>query len=368
MPRLDISAAARSDQTNRVKEFSIAPLQLDSATGQQETEWTNTRGQEYYGYFEKVPDLKSAIIMKAIWIVGRGWITDPRNKLKLELISGWGKDTFDDIIFNLLIQMKVWGNSYAQIITKDGKLLSEGGQLVNLKPLDPGAMKHIANSDGRLKRFELLSKNKNGIPRKFKPEEIFYLANNRVGDQIHGISDIEVMEKTILADEESFDDIKKAAHRQARPLLMFKIGTDNESKINTFIEKMDKATNKGENIYVPDDENAIRWEVIKTELGATLLAWRDDIRNKFYRTIGLPQIVPGAGGQSTESESKVIYLAFEQIVEREQRFIEQQIWSQLGIKINFIPPASLLNNLNTDQNKDILTASQPSDLIAGKGA
>lgn len=360
MPKLDIATATKGAE---IKDLKVPALQLDAATGMQETEWSNSRGHEYYGYFEKIADLKSAILMKAIWNVGRGWITkDIRSKIWAEHVSGWGKDTFDDIIFNMVVQMKVWGNAYCQIIRDE-----ETDEIINLKPLDPGAMKHIAGPDGRLKRFEQISKNKNGQPRKFKPEEIFYLANNRIGDQIHGVSDIEALETTILADEESFKNIKQAAKRMARPLLMFKLGTDSQSKIDAFITKMDEATDKGQNIYIPDDENAIKWEVIKTEFGATLLAWRDDLRNKFYRTIGLPQIVPGAGGQSTESESKVIYLAFEQIVEREQRFIEQQIKNQLGWEINFVPPASLLSNLNTDQNKDILTAGQPSDLTAGVG-
>lgn len=125
---------------------------------------------------------------------------------------------------------------------------------------------------------------------------------------------------------------------------------------------MDDAVNNGENIYVPDDENMVSWEVIQVNPSQVIMQWRNDIRNKFYRTIGLPQVVPGAGGMSTESESKVIYLAFEQIVEKEQRELELQIWNQLGIKLNFEPPASLATNLQNDQKKDVMNAAQPSDL------
>ena len=69
---------------------------------------------------------------------------------------------------------------------------------------------------------------------------------------------------------------------------------------------MDQATQKGENIYIPDDDNTISYEVVQVNPNAMIMEWRNDIRNKFYRTIGLPQVVPGAGGSSTESESKVI--------------------------------------------------------------
>jgi predicted RND superfamily exporter protein len=201
----------------------------------------------------------------------------------------------------------------------------------------------------------------------WKPEEIFHLVNNRLADQIHGISDIESIEKTILAENQTFDDINKIMHRQARPMIMFKLGTDDTAKIAAFIAKMDAAVNKGENIYIPDDVNSVSYEVIQVNVSQMLMEWRNDIRNKFYRTIGLPQIVPGAGGQSTESESKVIYLAFEQLVEKDQRYLEKQIEAQLGLSINFTPPATLSAELQQDESKDGSMLPQPSDTTAGVG-
>ena len=120
-------------------------------------------------------------------------------------------------------------------------------------------------------------------------------------------------------------------------------------------------------MYVPDDENVLSWEIVQLNPSALVMQWREDIRNKFYRTIGLPQVVPGAGGQSTESESKVIYTAYENIVEREIGYLERQIWQQLAIKVNFTRPPSLMSEMQQDQSKDILNAVQPSDLTAGSG-
>lgn len=363
MPTLRIDTATVSDMANSVEAYEIDALNTDGAGDQKETTWQNTEWSTYWGYFNSVPDLKSAMLMKAIWNVGKGYETDPETKVLLENIRGWGKDTFDDIIFNMEVVKRVGGDAYAEII-KDDK-----GRLINLKPLDPGSIKIVVDDKGIIKRYEQTSKvkgNKNVV--KFKPEDILHLSNNRLADQIHGISDIKGMEETILAECENFNDMKKIMHRQAKPMIMFKLGTDDQSKINTFITKMDSATNLGENIYIPDDENSVSYEVVQVNVSQIILEWRNDIRNKFYRTIGLPQIVPGAGGQSTESESKVIYLAFEQLVEKDQRSLEKQLYNQLFLKINFIPPTSMMENLQQDAAKDGATATlgfQPQDMNAG---
>jgi hypothetical protein len=200
----------------------------------------------------------------------------------------------------------------------------------------------------------------------FKPEEIFHLSNNRVADNIHGTSDLIGTESILKADMESFEDMKKLIHRQARPLLVFKLKTDDPATIAAFSAKMDEATAKGENIYIPNDENAVSFEVIQVIPNQAVFQWRDELRKKFYRNIGLPELLPSGGGDATESGGKIGYLAFEQVVEREQRYIEQQIWAQLNLRINFIPPATLSENLKQDEQKDP-NVFQPSDMTAGVG-
>ena len=128
---------------------------------------------------------------------------------------------------------------------------------------------------------------------------------------------------------------------------------DDTAKIAEIVSKIDAARNIGEDVFIPDDEDIISWEQVNVNLSQLVLTWRDDIRNKFYRTIMLPQVVPGGAGQSTESESKVIYMAFEQLVERDQRFLEKQLWQQLAIKIDLIPPASIKPEMQADEGKDV---------------
>ena len=363
MGRLDIGSTAASDMTNRVSDVTVDTKAIDGAGEQDETEWTNHNWSKYWGYFNAVGDLKSAIIMKAIWDVGKGYTADDATTVILDRINGWGKDTFHDIIFNMEIIKRINGDSFAEIIRNDK------GTLINLKPLDPSSIKIIVNRQGIIKRYEQISKVKN-TPRRIKPIDMFHLSNNRLADQIHGISDIEAIEKTILAEFENFDDIKRLMHHQAKPMILFKLGTDDDTKIAAFIKKMDKAVDKGENIYVPNDKDAFDFEVITVPIAQAIFEWRNDIRNKFYRSIGLPQVIPGAGGQGTESDSKVIVFAFEQIVHKDQLFLEKQIWNQLARKIKFIHPASLKPELQADEAKDKNQglAFEPADTTAGVGA
>lgn len=364
MGDMNLASATSSDMENRVDNWAIEAKQVDSAYDQPETEWINPNWNTYWGYFNEIPELKNAILMKAAWIVGKGYtVEDLQKEVILDNIKGWGKDSFRDILFNLEVIRRIGGDAFAEIIRD-----KDTGFLENLKPIDPGTIKIIIDRDGMIKRYEQITKT-NKTLHKFQPEDILHLTNNRLADQIHGISDIVAIEKIIKANAESFEDMQKIMHRQARPMIMFKLGTDNQAKIDAFVAKMDKAVNKGENIYVPNDKDSVDYEVVQVNISQLLLSWRDDLRNSFYRTVGLPQIVPGGGGQSTESESKVIYLAFEQLVEHDQKYWEEQLWQQLGIKINLIHPASIEPAMQTDERKDAMQGLeiQPSDFQAGVG-
>ena len=364
MSELSLSQTTASNLTDRVKDYAVPALNTDGVQDQEETEWTNSKWSQYWGYFNDIAEVKSAIIMKAIWNVGKGYECSSDVKVILDHIKGMGKDSFLEVLFNMEVIKRIGGDAFAEIIRDDD------GTLLNLKPLDAGSMKIIVDRKGMLKRYEQINKLPNGKTSvvKFEPDEIFHLANNRLADQVHGISDILSMEKIILADAENFDDMKKVMHRQAKPMIMFRLGTDDNSKIATFIKKMDEATNKGENIYIPDDKNSVSFEVVQVDVSANVMAWRDDLRNKFYRAVGMPQILFGSSG-STESGGKMEYLAHETVFEKDQKFLEQQIWNQLHLRINLIPPTSLIDNLQTDQAKDANQGMeiQPNDMMAGVG-
>lgn len=363
MPKLNISNAQSSDMTNSITDVTVDSLEVDGVTDQDETTYSNTDWGQQWGYFNSIPDLKEAILMKATWLCGKGWEADAETKVILDHITGWGKDTFDEILFNMIVISRIGGDSYCEIIREDEKI-------INLKPLNPNYMKIVVGRDGRIKRYEQINKTQGSKNLVFQPEDIFHLSNNRLANQIHGISDIKAMEQIILADNENFVDMKKIMHRGARPMILWKLKTDDASKIAAFVRKIDTARNLGEDMFIPDDEQIVTHELVDIDLKAPFMAWRDELRNKFYRSVGMPQIIFGASGGTTESGGKMEYLCHETVFEKEQRFLEQQIWNQLNLRIDLIPPTSLLENLQTDAAKDGAAQQmnmQQSDMMAGAG-
>jgi hypothetical protein len=364
MGELSITAATASNLSNVVTDYSIPELNTDGVQAQDETTYQNQNWSKQWGYFNSVAELKTVIQGKATWIIGKGYETDAETKVILDHLSGAGLDTFLDILWNMEVVKRVGGDAYAEIIKDDD------GNFLNLKPLDPGSMRVIYSRKGIIKRYEQINKLPEGKTEvlKFKPNEVFHLCHNRLADQLHGLSDIDAIAKIVLADGESFEDIKKVMHRQAKPMIMFKLGTDDQTKINAFIAKMDAATNKGENIYIPDDENSVSFEVVQVDVSPHTLAWRNELRTIFYRVVNMPLVVFGQAG-GTESNSKIEYLCHEQFFKKDQTFLESQIKNQLGLTLKLISPVSLLENLQTDESKDANQGMeiQPNDVTAGRG-
>ena len=371
MPEYDIAGSTSSDLTGVVQDVVVDSQDTDAATGK-ETTWQNTKWSQYYGYYRAIPELKQAIDMRAIWTVGKGYKTpSDRQKVVLESIQGYGMDTFNTILKNMIVTRRIAGDAFAEIIRDPTTDL-----LINLKPLDPGQIRIVVNEKGIIKRYEQVSKTGKSV-QKFKPEEIFHLTNKRVADEIHGTSDIEVIEDIIKASNESFADMKELMHRHVKPIMAFKLDTDNQTKISQFITKMDEVINKGENIYIPKD--TVDFELVSVPSNATLnpLPWRAHLRDYFFQVVGIPQIILGSSGEFTESTAKIAYLAFQQSVEDEQKDIEDQVWNQLYFRIDLQFPASLHNELLSDERKDgassptspiTAPAFQPSDTTVGIGS
>ncbi len=104
----------------------------------------------------------------------------------------------------------IGGDSFCEIIRDDE------GNLINLKPLNPGKVKIVTNRKGVVIKYKILTTEKAAeIP--FEPEEILHLARNRVADQVHGVSVIDSVENIILARNEAIDDYKTVMHNNVFP-------------------------------------------------------------------------------------------------------------------------------------------------------
>jgi len=348
MGNLDITKTQQSDFTNQVSEYEVDPLNVREATNLDETVWTNDRASIQWAWFNSNPDLKSALVMKAIWDVGKGYTADPETMVLLDHIKGNGKQSFRDILFSMEIMKRIYGDAFAEIIRD-----KETEEIINLKLLNPANIRVVFNKFGDIIRYEQFNKPNDTKPTTWEPDQILHFINMSMCAQIHGISEIDVLEPTLKADEESFADVRKVMHNQAIPMILWKLKTDDTTVITSFVAKVNAARALGgENLFIPDDDNIVTHELVEINLSQAIFEWRNDIRNKFYRNIGLPQIIPGAGGQGTESESKVIYTAYGNIVENDQKYVEEQIWNQLYKKIDLIAPESLIPQLQSDTRKD----------------
>lgn len=356
MPETDIGNTVASDLTNAMTNFSVDKKSTDGINSSGETTWQQDKWSQYFGYYSEIPELNSTIDARATWTVGKGIEADPETTFVMDMIKGYGKDTFNTIIENMIRTMWIGGDSYAEIIRDKDK------NLINLKPLDTGVMVIVVDDKGLIKRYEQTSKIKGKTSTKFKPEDIFHLCRNRVADNIHGTSVIEKLEAIILMRNESMTDYKQMMHRHMRPRYIFHLDTDDTRKIASFKKKMDKAYEDGENLYIP--KGSVEPELMAVSPNATLnpLAWLDSLTDSFYEACATPKIIVGNSKNFTEASAKIVYLAFQQSVEEDQTYIEEQVGQQLGMTIDLVFPASLENELLSDNKKDgPLQASQPND-------
>lgn len=360
----DVATASYGDMTNYVDDITIDNQSTDAAGEQKETTWINTKWPEYLGIYKSIPEVKTAIDMRAIWTVGKGYTTkDARTQIILDSMKGFGRDSFNTILKNMIVTRRICGDSFAEIMWN-----KERTHPINIKPLDPGSIKIVANDKGVIKRYEQITKTgekKNVI--KFEPRDIFHLVNKRVADEIHGVSDIEALAEIVKASNESFEIQKQVIKHFAKPKYMVGMDTDNQTKIDAFIPKFDEATNKGENIFFP--KGTVDPQVLAVPPNSTIniLPWRESLKNYFFQVVGIPQIILGSSGEFTESTAKIAYLAFQQSVEDEQLDIETQVWNQLYLRIELSFPATMQNELISDQAKDKAqgTEIQPQDMATG---
>lgn len=345
MPQTEIDNAAKGSAGTYVTDYSVATRNTDAATGQEETYWQNPRWNIQLGYYSNCEELKMAIDAKAMWTIGKGFTANPLTTLALSTIKGSGRDTFNSILENMIRTSEIGGDSFAEIIR------DEDGKLVNLKPLDPGSIKIVADKNGLILRYEQNMKNSKRVV-KFRPEEIFHIVNNRVADEIHGTSTVDTVEWIVLALKEAMTDYKKLLHRNVHPTRIWHLDTDVPSKILAFKNKVSASKGEGEDIFIP--KGAVETELATVPENSSLnpMPWISVLTGKFYKTVGCPEIIIGGSQELTQTAAQIAYLAFEQVVEQKQLYIEEQVLSQLNLEIELSFPASLQNNLLSDAAKD----------------
>ena len=352
-----IDAVDYGDLTNTQPDYSVDSQETDGPTDQKETKYINTNWAQQFGYYKQIPELQIVIDAKATWTVGKGFTSNEITEMTLMNIKGNGVDTFNTILENMIRTYNIGGDAFAEIIRDDE------GVLINLKPLDPGTMKIIANNKGVIIRYEQMSKTHPKDPGEpFQPEDIFHLSRNRAADEIHGVSLVDAVEWTILARNEAITDMKTLMHRHVMPIIKWQLDTDDATEIADFKAKADKATTNGENLFIP--MGSVDADVLGVAPNATLnpMAWIQYLEQFFYKAAGVPQIIVGGAQEITEAAAKTVYLAYEQTISGEQLYVMEEVLSQLNLEIELTFPASLENELLTGKQKDgPMQAATPED-------
>ncbi len=360
MAYTDIGQATATDMTNKLDDYSVTAMATDS-TSTGEYFYYFSKFKDYLGYYKQIPELRAAIDCIATWTIGKGFVSDSLTEAILVMIKGWGKDTFNTILENMIRTMYINGDAFAEIIRDDD------GNLINLRPLDPSSIVVVAEK-GVVKRYEQISKIEGKANKKFEVHEIFHLARNRVADEVHGISMIEALENMILARNEAMDDMKTVMHRHVKPMRVWYVDTDDSTKISEFKNLVDDVTNKSENVIIP--KGTVEHELVSVPSNATLspLGWINLLRQEIFKVARVPEIIVGGSTELTEASAKIAYLAFQQTIEEEQLFVEEQVMMQLFLFINLEFPASLERELLSDKRKDMGSMQfAPADVTAGVG-
>jgi hypothetical protein len=337
-----IRSGQTTDYTNQGTEFKVEIWETDGAA-EIGTGYTPDF-KKWNGYYRKIPELRAVINKMVSWTFGRKFKTDKANLSKLKKIRGFGKDTARGVLKNQWKVALICGDSYAHEI-KDAQ-----GRMTNLKPLNPGMIASITNKDGILIGYQDMRKN----GRFYDIDEIYHLSYERTADEIHGIPFVESLEELVISRNEAISDMRILYHRNIKPIQFFEVETDDQTKLNDVENTINSAYNKSENVVIAA---GVIKEIKKSSTAqySTLdsLPYIKFLVRQFVTACGMPEIVMGWGGDTTEASAKIIIIAFEQEIWDMKIYNEEQIETQLGIILEIEMAPSIMDQLQKDQKKDV---------------
>ena len=353
MAELNISSATTTNLTGTVLDVTVASKQPDAIGAAGERVWDFPDASKHLGYYQSIPELKSALHVLAQRVCGLGW--ESPQEVILERLNGWGEDSFDSIMQMMIIEKKVFGDAFAEIIR------NERGTLINLKKLYTGDMRVVLDEQGLILRYEQRSNIPGGQPKKFKPEKILHISNDRIANEMHGTSIIDSLKAIIDAKNEALSDERKIRHRELALGVLY-VDTDDPAKLTEVKNKYADAVNKGEVLVLPEGT---------AKIGDNVNAPRDRIQwlmyldNLFYQVVGTPKVLVTSEG-FTEAGGKAGLLAFEPVELAEKRQLEQDLRNQMAIEVKFTRAPSLLGEaVGTETKNAGQTGIQPNEVQIG---
>ena len=340
-------------------DYSEPSKTTDNIDSQDENKWRNKDFHKYYGFYDEIGAYKAAINSYATWTTGQGYTTESaRDKVILDHITGWGEDTFQSILWGMIVVKKFGGDSYSEIIRDE-----ETGTLINLKPLDSGKMSHVTNKKGRLIRYDYLMSD--GEEKGFKPNDILHFCNDRILDEPHGTATTVAVEWVIGALEEARRDYRRVAHRSTVRILY--VEEEDTGRRANLKKDYAEAIKSGDVLILPGNAKDYQFQDLNVPPVTAFLAWIGYLENHFYQALGVPKVVLGGTQENTEASAKVGVLVYEPVWVREISELEADIWNQLGIKIKINKQPSMMDNVQQQESKNnAQTGFQPNDTQVNK--
>jgi hypothetical protein len=352
MAELNISSATTTNMTANVPSFIVEQRALDAVSpNQDETYWYFDKATTYYGYYLAIPEIFSAANALATWTTHRGWkAKDPQTKVLLDHVKGMGKDTFNQIMWNHEVVKLIVGDAFIECKYKDKVL-------INMVPISPERVRVVFNREGMIKRYDTW----NGREwREIKKENMLHSSNKRLGDQLHGTSQIEASKFIIDARNEALSDERIIKHRD-KALGIAYYETDKAGKISYANSMIEKAVKNGEMVGLPKD--TVKIEAYPSRSSEDRTGWISYLENFFYQVFGVPRSIATSDGTS-EVGGKMGHVIFEPIYTKEQVDLEDDLWNQIAIKIKFNRPPSLGGLVQEDEAKNTgQTNLQPNDSV-----
>ena len=341
------------DQSIKVQTTPSEDVDRASSVGKTRSDPSNWT--KYNSYYKNHISVKSVIDKIKMWSVGKGFKADDETTKILKKIVGWGKESFNDVIKNQIGIKHANGDSYAEIITTDGEFINDdGSNLLNLKPLNPGVMINVVNEAGILIGYEEMDFKGEKVLNEFEPEEIFHLVMNRDADEIHGTGDIQALITFLDKIKQVDEDMSVMFHRFVVPLVIWVLNTDDETAMTKFKNKSKIVRNSGDDMVISD--KAVEWSLLEPGKGVGKvidpMTWRNKWVEEVIKGGGVPALIMAIEAGTTEASSKMVYLAWQQVIEDEQLSTEDQVLAQLHLTIKYEFPARIEENLGEDEGKD----------------
>jgi len=354
MAELNLSSATTTDFTNQVPDYIVAQKALDAVSpNANETYHYFTKATTYYGYYLAIPEIFSAANALATWAFGNGWST-PNALLRTELehVRGMGQDTFSKIIWQHEVVKLVVGDSFINVKR------NKKGAILNMIPISPERVRVVFNRSGMIKRYDTW----NGTEWKvINKEDMIHSSNKRLGDQVHGTSQIEPSKFIIDARNEALSDERIIKHRD-KALGIAYYETDKAGKIAYSNTQIEKAVKNGEMLGLPKD--TVKIEPYPSRSSEDRTGWISYLENFFYQVFGVPRSIATSDGTS-EVGGKMGNVNFEPTYAKERLDMEEDLKIQQAIEVNFEKQKSLGGLVSDDEAKNTgQTNLQPNDFTA----